>query len=55
MTTVRELLEHHLAYTGSPLAEEILETWPLSLRRFVKVLPLDYERALTARRLALVV
>jgi glutamate synthase domain-containing protein 3 len=53
--TVRALLEHHLAYTGSPVAEEILESWPASLSRFVKVLPLDYERALMARRLALVV
>ncbi|HSP64681.1 MAG TPA: glutamate synthase-related protein, partial [Candidatus Deferrimicrobium sp.] len=52
---VRALLEHHLAYTGSPVAEELLEAWPLSLGRFVKVLPLDYERAMTARRLALVV
>jgi glutamate synthase domain-containing protein 2/glutamate synthase domain-containing protein 1/glutamate synthase domain-containing protein 3 len=53
--TLRALLEHHLAYTGSPVAEELLETWPVSLSRFVKVLPLDYERIMTARRLALVV
>jgi glutamate synthase (NADPH/NADH) large chain len=51
--TVRALLEHHLAYTSSPVAEELLEKWPGSLHRFVKVLPLDYERALTARRVAL--
>jgi glutamate synthase domain-containing protein 2/glutamate synthase domain-containing protein 1/glutamate synthase domain-containing protein 3 len=52
---VRALLEHHLAYTGSPVAEDILESWPVSLSRFVKVLPLDYERAMSARPLALVV
>ncbi len=52
---VRGLLEHHLAYTGSPIAEDLLDSWPHSLSRFVKVLPLDYERAMTARRLALVV
>jgi glutamate synthase (NADPH/NADH) large chain len=47
--TVRELLERHLAYTRSPVAEVLLECWPLSLGRFVKVLPLDYERALASR------
>jgi glutamate synthase (NADPH) large chain len=51
--TVRELLERHLAYTRSPVAEELLESWPLSLARFVKVLPVDYERALELRRIAL--
>jgi glutamate synthase (NADPH/NADH) large chain len=50
---VRALLEHHLSYTGSPVAEAILESWPGSLRRFIKVLPIDYERVLTARRVAL--
>ncbi len=51
--TVRALLEHHLAYTSSPVAEELLENWPGSLQRFIKVLPTDYERVLTARRVAL--
>jgi glutamate synthase domain-containing protein 3 len=50
---VRELLERHLSYTRSPIAEELLENWPLALPRFVKVLPVDYERALAARRVAL--
>jgi glutamate synthase (NADPH/NADH) large chain len=50
---VRELLERHLSYTRSPIAEELLENWPLALARFVKVLPVDYERALAARRVAL--
>ncbi len=53
--TIRHLLEHHLAYTGSPVAEDILDRWPVSLERFIKVLPLDYERVMSARRLALVV
>ncbi|MGH7723450.1 MAG: glutamate synthase large subunit [Candidatus Dormibacteria bacterium] len=51
--TVRELLEHHRAYTKSPLAAELLEIWPMALARFVKVLPIDYERALAAQRIAL--
>jgi glutamate synthase (NADPH/NADH) large chain len=50
---VRELLERHLAYTQSPVAEELLENWPLALSRFIKILPVDYERALAARRTAL--
>jgi glutamate synthase domain-containing protein 3 len=51
--SVRELLEHHLAYTQSEVAERLLAGWPASLSRFVKVLPLDYERVLAAGRVAL--
>jgi glutamate synthase (NADPH) large chain len=51
--TVRALLEHHLSYTGSPVAEELLERWESAAARLVKVLPVDYERVLAARRTAL--
>jgi glutamate synthase domain-containing protein 3 len=50
---VRELLERHLAYTQSEVADALLADWPASLARFVKVLPVEYERALTAGRVAL--
>jgi glutamate synthase domain-containing protein 2/glutamate synthase domain-containing protein 1/glutamate synthase domain-containing protein 3 len=51
--TLRALLERHLSYTGSPVAEELLERWETAVDRFVKVLPVDYERVLAARRKAL--
>ncbi|GAC1569923.1 MAG: glutamate synthase large subunit [Candidatus Dormibacteria bacterium] len=51
--TLRELLEHHLSHTQSPVAEQLLENWAAAQSRFVKVLPLDYERVLAARRTAL--
>jgi glutamate synthase domain-containing protein 3 len=50
---LRALLEHHLSYTGSPVADQLLEVWESSMARFVKVLPVDYERVLAARRTAL--
>jgi glutamate synthase (NADPH/NADH) large chain len=40
------LIERHLLYTGSKRAREILENWDEARARFVKVLPLDYRRAL---------
>ncbi len=43
---LRGLIERHLHYTGSPRAREILEAWTDYLPRFVKVMPVDYRRAL---------
>ena len=43
---IKTLLERHLALTGSARAEEILRTWTTSLPKFVKVMPVDYRRAL---------
>jgi glutamate synthase (NADPH/NADH) large chain/glutamate synthase (ferredoxin) len=37
--------EHHLR-TQSPVAAALLRDWPAALRRFVKVMPHDYKRAL---------
>ncbi|HEX4756122.1 MAG TPA: glutamate synthase large subunit [Candidatus Dormibacteraeota bacterium] len=51
--TLRTLLEHHASYTNSPVADELLEQWTTAAARFVKVLPIDYERVLAARRTAL--
>jgi glutamate synthase domain-containing protein 3 len=45
-TKLRELLEKHLDYTGSPKAAQILSSWDLSLPRFIKVFPMEYKRAL---------
>jgi glutamate synthase domain-containing protein 3 len=43
---LRILIERHLFYTGSARARALLENWPHTLSKFVKVMPLDYERAL---------
>ena len=47
---LREMLELHREYTGSPVAAQILEEWPTSLQHFVKVMPTDYKRVLNERR-----
>ena len=44
--TIRDLLENHLKYTGSPVAKAILDDWTRELRYFVKVMPNDYRRVL---------
>jgi glutamate synthase domain-containing protein 3 len=40
------LIDEHRRRTGSPVAERILANWDVELRRFVKVMPHDYKRAL---------
>ena len=41
-------LTNHVAYTGSKIAAKILEKWPTTHARFVKVLPHDYREMLEA-------
>jgi len=43
---LRSMIEKHVKYTGSPVAQRILDTWDLSSRRFVRVMPRDYARSL---------
>jgi len=43
---LRSLIEKHLRYTDSSLARTILDNWNEYLPRFVKVMPVDYRRAL---------
>jgi glutamate synthase (NADPH/NADH) large chain len=43
---IRILVEKHLLYTGSARARAILDDWDNAVRCFVKVLPVDYKRAL---------
>jgi len=40
------LVEEHRDQTGSELAARLVDDWDVQLERFVKVLPLDYEKAL---------
>ena len=46
---LRELIQLHQHFTGSPVAAEILDDWVESLERFVKVMPTDYKRVLAER------
>jgi len=50
ISELRELIDLHLEYTGSQVAERILEEWPDVLSQFVKVMPTDYKRVLADRR-----
>ena len=42
------MIENHAAYTGSELAKRVLGNWETTLPKFVKVMPNDYKRMLTA-------
>ncbi|MEM7465801.1 MAG: glutamate synthase large subunit [Pseudomonadota bacterium] len=46
--TVFELLNNHLKFTQSTVADNILANWRSNKRNFVKVMPVDYERVLKA-------
>ena len=43
---LHELIEEHHLRTQSPVAARILREWDEAIRRFVKVMPHDYKRAL---------
>ena len=47
---LRILVERHLLYTGSARARELLDDWDSALACFVKVMPLDFRRALVELR-----
>jgi glutamate synthase (NADPH/NADH) large chain len=43
---LKGLVQRHLLYTGSDRARRVLENWASYLPKFVKVMPLEYRRAL---------
>jgi glutamate synthase (NADPH/NADH) large chain len=43
---LRILIERHLLHTGSARARYLLENWDSVLPRFIKVMPIDYAKAL---------
>jgi len=53
MDLVRGLMERHVESTASTVAQRLLKQWPRIAARFVKVMPLDYRRALEEQRKAL--
>ena len=40
------MVERHYKYTGSSVAEWVLENWEDALKEFVKVMPVEYRNAL---------
>jgi len=49
---LHELIEQHHRWTQSKRAADILDTWPDVMGKFVKVMPIDYRRALERMRAA---
>jgi glutamate synthase (ferredoxin) len=47
---VRDLLQQHVRYTGSTVAQGILENWEATLPKFRKVMPVDYKRVLQEQK-----
>jgi glutamate synthase domain-containing protein 3 len=41
-----EIIQKHVSYTGSRYASHLLQDWIEMYPRFVKVMPIDYRRAL---------
>jgi glutamate synthase domain-containing protein 3 len=49
---IRQLLGNHFRYTRSPIAKKILDDFKNEVRRFVKVMPLEYKRVLEERAMS---
>jgi len=45
---VKEMIKEHLKYTGSDRAAEILNNWQDYKAKFIRVMPRDYQRMITA-------
>ena len=43
---LKALIEKHVLYTNSNRGKELLKDWANSLNNFVKVMPIEYKRAL---------
>jgi glutamate synthase domain-containing protein 3 len=49
---LHDLIERHLKWTQSERARHILDAWPDMVGKFVKVIPIDYSKALERMRAA---
>jgi glutamate synthase domain-containing protein 3 len=47
---LKSRIEKHVDYTGSSRGKEILAAWPSEQKKFVKVMPTDYKRAIAELR-----
>jgi glutamate synthase domain-containing protein 2/glutamate synthase domain-containing protein 1/glutamate synthase domain-containing protein 3 len=48
MADLRGMIQKHSDYTQSPVARRVLDHWEEMLPRFVKIMPVDYKKALLA-------
>jgi glutamate synthase (NADPH) large chain len=51
-TWLREVVARHARLTGSTVASSVLSDWPRRSAQFTKIMPTDYQRVLTATRMA---
>jgi glutamate synthase (NADPH/NADH) large chain len=49
---VKDMIRKHVYWTGSDYAKNILDNWAENRRKFIKVLPVEYKRALEQMKLA---
>jgi len=49
---LRDLIQRHLNWTDSERARQVVEAWPDMVGKFVKVVPIDYRKALEKMRAA---
>ncbi|HEU0021026.1 MAG TPA: glutamate synthase large subunit [Dehalococcoidia bacterium] len=52
ISTLHNLIEYHLSFTGSAPARKILDNWDTALPRFKKIMPRDYRRVLDEHQLS---
>jgi glutamate synthase (NADPH/NADH) large chain/glutamate synthase (ferredoxin) len=52
IATISNLVNRHVLYTGSTVAENIVNDFSTALSHFKKVFPKDYRRVLEAKRVA---
>jgi len=51
-TWLHDVVARHARFTGSTVAASVLSDWPRRSAQFTKIMPTDYERVLTATRMA---
>ena len=49
---MKKMIYDHLNFTGSDVASELLKNWEESVKKFVKVMPVEYKAVLEKRKLA---
>ncbi|PVV02203.1 hypothetical protein BB560_003349 [Smittium megazygosporum] len=48
--TVRSYIEKHIKYTGSKIAQRVVANWKDSIRKCIKVIPVDYKKLLNKNK-----
>jgi glutamate synthase domain-containing protein 3 len=50
MTTVYNLLHNHYKYTGSLRAKEVMDDFKNEIKKFIKVMPIEFKRILQEKQ-----